>query len=59
VLVTPESAVSEGFRKFLNRMRATQQLDRIVIDEFHVVLNDQMNFRKQMQRLRELCGVGV
>jgi superfamily II DNA helicase RecQ len=59
VLVTPESAVSEGFRTFLNRMRATQQLDRIVIDEFHVVLNDQMGFRKQMQQLGELCGVGV
>jgi superfamily II DNA helicase RecQ len=59
VLVTPESAVSEGFRTFLNRMKATQQLDRIVIDEFHVVLNDQMNFRKQMQRLGELCGVRV
>jgi RecQ family ATP-dependent DNA helicase len=59
VLVTPESAVSEAFRTFLNRIRATQQLDRIVIDECHVVLNDQMNFRKQMQQLGELSGVRV
>jgi superfamily II DNA helicase RecQ len=59
ILVTPESAVKEGFRKFVNRMKATQQLDRIVIDECHMVLNDKMDFRKQMQQLGELCGVGV
>jgi len=33
VLVTPESAVGEDFATFLNRLRATRQLDRIVIDE--------------------------
>jgi superfamily II DNA helicase RecQ len=59
VLVTPESAVSEGFNTFLTRMRATQQLDRIVIDECHVVLNDKMDFRKQLQQLGQLCGTGV
>jgi hypothetical protein len=35
-------------------MRAIQQLDRIVIDECHMVLNEQMNFRKQMQQLGEV-----
>ena len=59
VLVTPESAVSEGFSTFLTRMRAMQQLDRIVIDECHVVLNDKMDFRKQLQQLGQLCGAGV
>ena len=54
VLVTPESAVSEGFMTFLNRLKATQQLDRIVIDECHVVLNRRYTFRKQMQRLGKL-----
>jgi hypothetical protein len=34
VLVTPESAVGEEFATFLNRLRATWQLDRIVIDEY-------------------------
>ena len=46
VLVTPESAVSGGFMTFLNRMRATRQLDRIVVDECHVVLNRRYDFRK-------------
>ena len=39
VLVTPESAVGETFMTFLNRLQATRQLDRIVIDKCHVVLN--------------------
>ncbi len=57
VLVTPESAVSDGFRTFINRLRATQVLDRIVIDECHVVLNEQHNFRRQMQQLGDLMDV--
>jgi superfamily II DNA helicase RecQ len=51
VLVTPESSVREAFATFLNRLQATRQLDRIVIDECHVVLNQQYTFRKQMQQL--------
>jgi superfamily II DNA helicase RecQ len=39
VLVTPESAVGEAFATFLNRLQATRQLDQIVIDECHIVLN--------------------
>ena len=56
VLVTPESAVSESFMTYLNRMKATQRLDRIVIDECHVILNEQVDFRKQLQRLGVLVG---
>lgn len=56
VLVTPESAVGEEFATFLNRLRATRQLDRIVIDECHVVLNRRYTFRKQMQQLGKLVA---
>lgn len=51
VLVTPESAVGEEFATFLNRLRATRQLDRIMVDECHIVLNWRHTFRKQMQQL--------
>ena len=54
VLVTLESAVSDDFRTFVNRLRATQRLNRIVIDECHIVLNNQWNFRKEMQQLGDL-----
>jgi superfamily II DNA helicase RecQ len=56
VLVMPESAVGETFATFLNRLQATQQLDRIVIDECHIVLNRQYKFRKQMQQLGRLVA---
>jgi superfamily II DNA helicase RecQ len=59
MLMIPESTVGQGFRTFLNRMRAIQQLERIVIDKYHVVLNNQMDFRKQLQQLRELNGMGI
>ena len=54
VLVTPESAVSEDFMTFLNRLKATRQLDRIVINKCHIVLNRRYTFRKQMQQLGKL-----
>jgi superfamily II DNA helicase RecQ len=56
VLVTPESAVGKEFATFLNRLRATRQLDRIVIDECYIVLNRQYDFRKDMQRLGKLAA---
>ena len=56
VLVTPESAVGEDFATFLNRLRAMRQLDRIVIDECHIVLNRRYTFRKQMQQLGKLVA---
>jgi superfamily II DNA helicase RecQ len=48
VLVTPESAVSPDFQMFLNRLRWMRWLDRIVINECHVVLNSQRDFQPQM-----------
>jgi superfamily II DNA or RNA helicase len=56
VLVTPESAAGEEFATFLNRLRATRQLDRIVIDECHIVLNRRYDFRKDMQKLGKLAA---
>jgi superfamily II DNA helicase RecQ len=56
VLVTPKLAVGEEFATFLNRLRATRQLDRIVIDECYIVLNRRYTFRKQMQQLGRLVA---
>ena len=56
VLVTPESAVSEAFWTFVVRSRRSQRLDRIVIDECHVVLNRSRSFRPAMARLGELSA---
>ena len=40
VLVMPEKAVSPAFGTFISQVRQTQQLDRIVIDECYVILNN-------------------
>jgi superfamily II DNA helicase RecQ len=54
MLVTPESAVSKAFQTFLIRVRAAHQLERIVIDECHVVLDSRGDFRPRLRRLGEL-----
>jgi superfamily II DNA or RNA helicase len=59
VLVTPESALSVDFGQFLNRQRSFHRLDRIVIDECHIMLNRSTQYRPQMQRLGQLIQHGT
>jgi superfamily II DNA or RNA helicase len=56
VLVTPESVLSTEFTTFLNRQRMMQRLDRIVIDECHVLLHQDTTFRPMMQQLGRLVA---
>ena len=56
VFVTPEAAMREGFQTFLHRLRQTERLDRIVIDECHTMLGDQGGFREGMTRLGSLVS---
>jgi superfamily II DNA helicase RecQ len=54
VLVTPESAVGDAFGNFINRQRMMGRLDRIVVDECHVVLDSVGSWRVRMLGLRKL-----
>src|SRR6185312_11912204 len=45
VLVTPEGTASEAFHTFMNRQRLMGLLDRIFVDECHVVLDSEDGFR--------------
>ena len=54
MLVTSESAVSQTFQTFILRVRASQHLEQIVIDECHTVLDSRADFRPKLQRLSEL-----
>jgi len=54
VLVTPEAAVGEGFGQFINRQRCMGRLDRIVVDECHVVLDSTKGWRSRLLGLRNL-----
>ncbi|KAM4065788.1 DEAD/DEAH box helicase [Hirsutella rhossiliensis] len=51
VFVTPESAVTKGFHDFVNRLLARQALDRVVVDECHVLLDGDAMFRPQLLAL--------
>lgn len=59
VFTTPETSLTVDFRHFLNRLRATQQLDRIVFDECHVILNRKQQFRKQLGQLGQLIELNT
>ncbi|EED17273.1 hypothetical protein TSTA_023270 [Talaromyces stipitatus ATCC 10500] len=54
VLVTPESTVTETFQTFINRKQWTKELDWIVIDECHMILQEGYQFQKEMAQLGKL-----
>lgn len=59
VLVTPESALTGDFRTFLNRQRMIYRLDRIVIDECHILIQPGSSFRPMIKYLGQLIGLSV
>ena len=60
VFVTPESAVTKGFRVFVERMHGQQKMDRVVVDECHTLLEWSKTFRPQMGKVGEaLQAFGV
>ncbi|KAI0997534.1 hypothetical protein K3495_g10655 [Podosphaera aphanis] len=54
VLVTPEAAVGDKFSCFIDRRRAMGQLDLIVIDECHLVLDSKSGWRTQIMDLANM-----
>src|SRR5208283_4211107 len=45
--------VTKTFNTYINRLRGTYQLDRVVMDECHVVLDSGPNFRPKLRALGE------
>jgi superfamily II DNA helicase RecQ len=45
VLVTPESAVTSNFQLFINRLVMMRWLDWVVVNEYHIIMNRQKDFR--------------
>jgi superfamily II DNA helicase RecQ len=59
VLVTPEGAVTKAFGRFIDEKRMLQQLDRIVIDECHVLLESNATWRPDVLKLIEMTEKGT
>ncbi len=57
VFTTPETFVSKDFRNFVNRLRITQLLDRVFIDEVHVILSTKNTFRRSLSRLGDVVDL--
>lgn len=56
VFVIAESAASQSFADFVNAKTLSNQLERIVIDECHTVLQSTRDFRPKVLQLRELIS---
>lgn len=59
VFVIPESAVTAAFGRYIDEKRMTSQLERIVVDECHLILDVTDEFRPDMRKLREMAFKGV
>ncbi|CAA9967161.1 ATP-dependent DNA helicase Q1 [Pyrenophora teres f. maculata] len=59
VLVTPESAVTKAFGRFIDEKRMLHQLDRIVIDECHVLLESTQDWRPDLLKMAEMTEKGT
>lgn len=59
LLVTPESAISKGFMTYMRKLQVMDRLDRIVIDECHILLNTRLDFRRKLQKLRKVVEFAV
>jgi superfamily II DNA helicase RecQ len=58
-LATPESAVTAAFGRFVEEKKRAYQLERIVIDEYHMILESTDQWRPKVRRLKEMAGKGV
>lgn len=60
LLVTPESMASLDFQTYLNRLLTMQRLDRIVVDECHMLLETSVHFRvKMLEQIRALSHLNI
>lgn len=56
ILTTPETSLSKDFLEFLRRLQTFHQLDRIVIDKYHIILNKKSIFRRRLSQLEDLVN---
>lgn len=58
LVVTVESAVSAKFRQYIQRIKEVRRLDRVVVDEAHILVT-MVDFRESFAKLDWFTGIGV
>lgn len=59
VFVTPETLFTKHFQGYLDALQSQAQLDRIVIDECHTILEGTLAFRPKLRELGRLAQRGI
>lgn len=59
IFVTPETALTKHFLTYLDVLQSQAQLDRIVVDECHTILEGNFKFRPKLRELGLLAQRGV
>nr|CEG05029.1 unnamed protein product [Fusarium clavum] len=59
VFVTPETAFTKAFQTYLDTLQSQAQLDRLVVDECHTILEGNVSFRPKLKELGYLAQRGV
>ena len=59
VFVTPETLFTKHFQGYLDALQSQAQLDRIVIDECHTILEGNLAFRPKLRELGRLAQRGI
>ena len=59
IFATPESAATLAFGRFVQEKKRMFQLERIVIDECHTILESTDQWRPKLRQLKEMAGKGV
>ncbi|RGP67242.1 hypothetical protein FSPOR_6111, partial [Fusarium sporotrichioides] len=59
VFVTPETVFTKHFQGYLDALQSQAQLDRIIIDECHTILEGNLAFRPKLRELGRLAQRGI
>ena len=59
VLITFELIINNRFKIFINYLYIAQRLNRIYINKYYTILNNQEIFRKKMRQLNHLIEIKI
>lgn len=59
VFITPESAVTKAFFRFIQGRKVAGGIDRMIMDEYHMILDSHVGWRPKMLELVKMMDMGI